>query len=120
MWPLLVVITPPGHQYGTGLRQGFNQRLVQLLVAQPAVEAFDEAVLPVLPRFAGRDVMSADASLIRPGTGKVGNVPAVRMAAIISRLSMRRIHGSDLCKLTRMRLPVLGLSPNALRSLHLG
>ena len=120
MWPLLVVITPPGLQYGTGLRQRFEQRLVQLLVAQPAVEAFDEAVLPVLPRFAGRDVMSADASLIRPGTGKVGNVPAVRMAAIISRLSMRRIHGSDLCKLTRMRLPVLGLSPNALRSLHLG
>ena len=45
MWPLLVVITPPGLQYGTGVRQRFEQRLVQQLVAQPAVEAFDEAVL---------------------------------------------------------------------------
>src|SRR5712691_3658690 len=53
----------------------------------------------VLLRFAGRDVVPADASLIRPGTGKVGNMPAVRMAAIISRLSTRRIDGSDLCKL---------------------
>jgi len=46
MWPLLVVITPPGLQYGTGVRQRFEQRLVQLLVGQPAVEAFDESVLP--------------------------------------------------------------------------
>jgi transposase IS66-like protein len=49
MWPLLVVITPPGLQYGTGVRQRFEQRLVQQLVAQPAVEAFDEGVLH-LPR----------------------------------------------------------------------
>jgi hypothetical protein len=43
MWPLLVVITPPGLQYGTGVRQRFEQRLVQQLIAQAAVEALDEA-----------------------------------------------------------------------------
>src|SRR5216684_543901 len=75
MWPLLVVITPPGLQYGTGVRQRFEQRLVQQLVAQPAVEAFDEAVLL---RFAGRDVVPADTDRIRPAQDRVrGQLGAV-------------------------------------------
>jgi len=65
VWPLLVVITPPGLQYGTGVRQRFEQRLVQQFVAQLSVEALDEAVLLRLP---GRDVVPADASRIRPNS----------------------------------------------------
>ena len=68
MRPLLVVIAPPGLQYGTGVRQRAEQRLVQQLVAQPAVEAFDEAVLL---RLARRDVMPADAGRIRPAQDRV-------------------------------------------------
>lgn len=45
MRSLFVVIAPPGFQHGTGVRQRFEQRLVQQFVAQAAVEAFAEAVL---------------------------------------------------------------------------
>src|SRR5260370_37568849 len=68
MWPLLVVITPPGLQYRTGVRQRFEQRLVQQLIAQAAVEALDEAVLLRLGR---RAVVPGDAGLIRPAQGAV-------------------------------------------------
>src|SRR5215204_541800 len=75
MWPLLVVITPPSLQYGTGVRQRFEQRLIQQLVAQPAVEALDETVLL---RLAGRDVVPADAGRIRPAQDRVrGQLGAV-------------------------------------------
>src|ERR1700686_555613 len=75
MWPLLVVITPPGLQYGTGVRQRFEQRLVQQLIAQAAVEALDEAVLL---RLAKRDVVPADAGRIRPAQDRVrGQLGAV-------------------------------------------
>jgi hypothetical protein len=73
MWSLFVVIAPPGFQDGTGVRQRFEQRLVQQLVAQAAVEALDEAVLL---RFAGRDVVPADAGRIRPAQDRVRGQPA--------------------------------------------
>ena len=43
--------------------EGSEQRLIEQLVAQAAVEALDKAVLL---RLAGRDVVPADARLIRP------------------------------------------------------
>src|SRR5260370_17214906 len=49
MRPLFIVILPPSFQHGTGVRQRPEQRLVQQLIPQPAVEALDEAVLPFLP-----------------------------------------------------------------------
>ena len=45
MRPFLVVIAPPCLQHGAGVRQRAEQRLVEQLVAQPAVEALDEAIL---------------------------------------------------------------------------
>lgn len=56
--PFLVVVALPGRQHGAGMRQRAEQRLVQKLVAQAAVEALDEAVLL---RLAGRDIVPADA-----------------------------------------------------------
>jgi len=63
MRPFVIVIVPPGFQHSTGVRPRPEQRLVQQLIAQPAVEVFDEAVLL---RFAGCDVVPPDASLVRP------------------------------------------------------
>ena len=63
MWPFFVVIVPPEFQHSAGVRQRSEQRLVEQFVAQPAVEALDEAVLL---RFSGRDVVPADAGLVRP------------------------------------------------------
>jgi hypothetical protein len=50
MRSLLVVIAPPNLQHGAGVRQRAEQGFVQQLVAQPAVEALDEAVLLRLSR----------------------------------------------------------------------
>ena len=73
MWPLFVVITPPSLQYGTGVRQRFEQRLIQQLVAQPAVEALDETVLL---RLAGRDVVPVDAGVLHWSSARlVSSVP---------------------------------------------
>ena len=69
MRPRFVVVAPPGLQHGAGVRQRAEQRLVEQLVAQPAVEALDEAVLL---RLAGRDVVPADAGLVGPGEDGVG------------------------------------------------
>src|SRR6185295_6419880 len=53
----------------------FEQRLIQQLVAQPAVEALDETVLL---RLAWRDVVPADAGRIRPAQDRVrGQLGAV-------------------------------------------
>ena len=54
----LVVVASPSLEHGADVRQRAAQRLVQKLVPQPAVEAFDEAVLL---RLARRDAMPADA-----------------------------------------------------------
>ena len=45
MRTLLVVVALPCLQHGTGVGQRPEQRLVEQLVAQPAVEALNEAVL---------------------------------------------------------------------------
>jgi hypothetical protein len=64
MWPIVVVIVPPGFQHGTGMQQRAEQRLVEQLIAQPVVEALDE---PVLLRLSRRDVVPTNAALVRPG-----------------------------------------------------
>jgi len=77
MRPFFVVVTPPRFQHGTRVGQRAEQRLVEQLIAQPAVEALDEAVLL---RLAGRDVVPADTGLVRPGEngvrGRLGAVVA--------------------------------------------
>ena len=45
VWADVVVVVLPGSQHCAGLRERGEQRLVQQLVAQPAVEALDEGVL---------------------------------------------------------------------------
>ena len=60
---LLVVVAPPVLQHRASVRQRPEERLVQQLVAQPAVEALVEAVLLGL---AGRDVVPAHAGLVGP------------------------------------------------------
>jgi hypothetical protein len=53
MWPLFVVIAPPRrHAASTARAFGSDQNSVEQLVAQPAVEALDEAVLSH-PRIGG-------------------------------------------------------------------
>src|SRR6266536_1570026 len=98
MWPLLVVITPPGLQYGTGVRRRFEQRLVQQLIAEPAVEAFDEAVLL---RFAGRDVVPADAGRIRPAQDRVRG----QLGAVVANDGVRAsaTPANDVVEFTRIR-----------------
>ena len=62
MWPDGIVILPPGGQHGPCLHNGGKQRLVQALIAQPSVEAFDEGILG---RFAQRDVVPFHLPLLR-------------------------------------------------------
>ena len=45
VWPDAIVILPPGREHGPCLRHGSEQRLIQALIAQPSVEAFDERIL---------------------------------------------------------------------------
>ena len=59
MRPHSVVVGPPGVEHVAGLRQRYEQRLVQTLVAQPSYEALGECVLL---RLAGRDVVPVDAA----------------------------------------------------------
>jgi hypothetical protein len=61
VWTCAVVVRQSDGQCDTGLRQRGEQRLVQELIAQPAVEALDEAILH---RLSGRDVMPLDPGLI--------------------------------------------------------
>ena len=62
VWPDAIVILPPGREHGPCLRHGSEQRLIQALIAQPSVEAFDESILS---RFARRDVMPFHLPLLR-------------------------------------------------------
>ena len=64
----VVVVAPPFLESHAHLHQGGEQRLVQKLVAQPPVEAFDEAVLHGLSR---RDVVPFDLGVCRPGQDRV-------------------------------------------------
>lgn len=49
MRPYGVVVAPPFFERGAGLGEGCEQRLVQELVAQPAVEALMKAFCTGLP-----------------------------------------------------------------------
>lgn len=59
----MVVVVAPGGDQGPGMAQVGEQVLVEALVPQAAVEAFDE---PVLHRLAGRDVVPLDPALLLP------------------------------------------------------
>jgi hypothetical protein len=58
-----VVVLFPCSDGGAGLSERREQRLVQLLVAEAAVETFDEAILH---RLAGGDVMPCNRDLLAP------------------------------------------------------
>lgn len=63
MWSCLVAIGPPASERDAASGQRGEQRLVQYLIPQLAVEALDEGVLH---RLARRDVGLGDAALIDP------------------------------------------------------
>ena len=70
-----VVILLPCSDGGAGLSDRREQRLIQALVAEAAVEAFDEAVLH---RLAGGDVMPVDLCLLAPfEDGHAGHLRSV-------------------------------------------
>ena len=75
MGPHMVVVAPPVFQRQTGLHQRREQGLVQELVAQAAVEAFDEGVLHGLARC---NVVPPDLGLVGPAqNGVAGQLRAV-------------------------------------------
>jgi len=70
-----VVVDPPFLDDLTSLVEVCKQVLVEAFVAQPAVEAFDKAVLH---RLAGRDVVPLDSKLLLPGQDRIrGELGAV-------------------------------------------
>src|SRR3546814_5862811 len=77
MRPHMVVVVAPEPQHRAGMAERHEQRLVEALVTQAAVEALDIAVLL---RLARRDVVPLDRSLLRPSpdrqAGQPGSVSA--------------------------------------------
>src|SRR3546814_12405462 len=73
----MVVVVAPEPQHRAGMAERHEQRLVEALVTQAAVEALDIAVLLRLVR---RDVVPLDRSLLRPSqdrqAGQLGAVVA--------------------------------------------
>ena len=70
-----IVVEPPAFDDGAGLGETGEDLLVQALVAQPAVEALDEAVLL---RFARGDLAPSEAGAIGPfEDGAAGHLGAV-------------------------------------------
>ncbi len=63
VWSGEVIVDPPGLDDLSGFGQPVEQVLIETLVAQPAIEAFDEGVLG---GFARRDVMPFDAPVMGP------------------------------------------------------
>ena len=63
-----VVVRAPGGQRGAGMMQGWEQCLIQQLVPEAAVEAFDESILGGL---AGGDVMPVDLAVIGKGQDRI-------------------------------------------------
>jgi hypothetical protein len=70
-----VVVMLPERQNLAGLRERAEQRFVQQLIAQAAIEAFDEGILL---RLAGRNVVPLDLPVLRPAqhchAGELGAV----------------------------------------------
>lgn len=64
-----VVVNPPFFDDLSGFWQAGEEVLIEALVAQPAVEAFDESVLG---RLAGSDVMPFHAPFFLPGQDGAG------------------------------------------------
>jgi hypothetical protein len=63
MGPHLVVVALPSRQNRARMTQRREHRLVETLIAQPPVEAFDKRILC---RLARRDVMPGNPALLRP------------------------------------------------------
>src|SRR3546814_4154550 len=61
--PRLVVIFGPGRDHCAGMIEVEEQRLIQKLIAHPAIKALDIAVLH---RLARRDIMPLDPDLAAP------------------------------------------------------
>src|SRR3546814_3749368 len=61
--PRLVVIFGPGRDHCAGMIEVEEQRLIQKLIAHPAIKALDIAVLH---RLARRDIMPLDPALAAP------------------------------------------------------
>jgi len=63
MWPVQIIVDSPFLNDLTGMAITAEQVLVEALVPQPPVKAFDEAVLH---RLARRDVVPVDAMVLLP------------------------------------------------------
>jgi hypothetical protein len=64
MGSVSVVVLLPAGDLGAGVGQGREKHFVQELIAEPPVEAFDEAVLHGL---SGCDVVPVDPGALAPG-----------------------------------------------------
>ena len=84
----MVVVAPPIFQRQTGLHQRREQGLVEKLVAQTAVEAFDEGVLHWL---AWCDVVPADLGLVGPTENGI----AGQLRAVVADDSLGPAAGAD-------------------------
>ncbi len=69
MWTVVIVVGAPCGDHAAGMAQRREQVFVEALLAHPAVEAFDEAVLHGLAR---RDVMPADLAILLPFEHRIG------------------------------------------------
>ena len=82
----MVVVVAPLRQFNANLLQCGEERLVQLLIAQAAIEAFDESVLHL---FAGCDIVPFNLRRISPRQDGVAGEP--------DPLSLTIILGLPLC-----------------------
>ena len=68
MWAVRVVVDPPGFDDASGIIQPIEKMLIEALIAQATVEAFDEGVLGGL---AGRDIVPLDLGVLDPFEDRV-------------------------------------------------
>jgi len=61
VWPNRVVVDAPDSKHLSDVTQRGEQRLIQKLVAEPAVEALDKGILL---RLTGSDLVPFDAALL--------------------------------------------------------
>ena len=83
MWPDGVIVIAPEGDLAAGIIQGVEDLLAQQLVAQAAIEAFDEGVLL---RLAGIDAMPGNVVLVGPfqdgPTGELGPLSLTMQAGL--------------------------------------